>query len=112
MDQLYQSCIKLASENKISQKNTWSLGLIDHLSDLVKPSGPEGAGGTNFQRASCTLEAGIKIYSHRVDSVHSEVRASHCAPGPCDWPATIIVSGSHALKGPRCLQNCGAQRAS
>ncbi|TQD77418.1 hypothetical protein C1H46_037035 [Malus baccata] len=28
---------------------------------------------TNFQKASCTLEGGVnKIYSMRVDSVHSE----------------------------------------
>lgn len=72
MDQLYQNCIKLASENKISQKNTWGLRLIDHLSDLVKPSVEGGRPTTNFQRASCTLDAGIKIYSYRVDSVHNE----------------------------------------
>ena len=45
--------LKMASENKITAKNTWSLQLIDHLSDLVK-SGEER---TNFQRASCTLDA-------------------------------------------------------
>ncbi|KAF9599224.1 hypothetical protein IFM89_036350 [Coptis chinensis] len=27
---------------------------------------------TNFQKASCTLEAGVKIYASRVDSVHSK----------------------------------------
>ena len=68
---LYKNCIRLASENKISQKNTWNLQLIDHLEDLVRPSEEEGR-GTNFQRASCTLDAGIKIYAYRVDSVHSE----------------------------------------
>mmetsp|Transcript_7983 Transcript_7983/g.20854 ORF Transcript_7983/g.20854 Transcript_7983/m.20854 type:complete len:82 (+) Transcript_7983:422-667(+) len=26
----------------------------------------------NFQAVSCTLEAGVKIYASRVDSVHSE----------------------------------------
>jgi condensin complex subunit 2 len=68
--EMYKNCIKLAAENKISQKNTWSLNLIDHMSDLVKPS-DEGR-TTNFQNASCTLDAGIKIYAYRVDSVHSE----------------------------------------
>lgn len=67
---MYKNCIKLAAENKISQKNTWSLNLIDHMADLVKPS--EEGRTTNFQHASCTLDAGIKIYSYRVDSVHSE----------------------------------------
>lgn len=67
---MYKNCIKLAAENKISQKNTWSLTLIDHMSDLVKPA--EEGRTTNFQHASCTLDAGIKIYAYRVDSVHSE----------------------------------------
>lgn len=72
MAELYKNCIKLASENKISAKNTWNLNLIDHMSDLVKPSTEEGR-QTNFQRASCTLDAGVKIYAYRVDSVHSDV---------------------------------------
>ena len=65
---LYNNCLKLASENKISSKNTWALPLIDHISDLVQPSTDEGQ--TNFQRASVTLDAGVVIYAHRVDSVH------------------------------------------
>ncbi|CAN4103705.1 unnamed protein product [Withania somnifera] len=69
--ELFQNCIKLASENKINQKNTWELGLIDHLCDIVKVE-QESDAETNFQKASCTLEAGVKIYSMRVDSVHSE----------------------------------------
>ena len=32
---LYENCLKLATENKISSKNTWDLPLIDHISDLV-----------------------------------------------------------------------------
>ena len=65
---LYKSCIKLASENKINAKNTWSLQLIDHLSDIVH----DEKEGPNFQKASCTLDAGVKIYSSRVDSTHTE----------------------------------------
>jgi condensin complex subunit 2 len=63
--------IKLASENKITAKNSWSLALIDHLSDLVKAEKDDDT-STNFQKASCTLDAGVKIYASRVDSVHSE----------------------------------------
>ncbi|KAH7844805.1 hypothetical protein Vadar_031850 [Vaccinium darrowii] len=69
--ELFQNCIKLASENKINQKNTWELSLIDHLCDIIKVE-QEDDTETNFQKASCTLEAGVKIYSMRVDSVHSE----------------------------------------
>ncbi|KAM6572607.1 hypothetical protein CsatA_016687 [Cannabis sativa] len=69
--ELFQNCIKLASENKINQKNTWELNLIDHLTEIIKVE-EENNMETNFQKASCTLEAGVKIYSLRVDSVHSE----------------------------------------
>ncbi|KAF3339546.1 condensin complex subunit 2 [Carex littledalei] len=69
--ELYQNCIRLASENKINQKNTWELGLIDHLSEVIKADTEQDT-ETNFQKASCTLEAGVKIYSLRVDSVHAE----------------------------------------
>ncbi|KAF5481033.1 hypothetical protein F2P56_001724 [Juglans regia] len=68
---LFRNCIKLASENKINQKNTWELNLIDHLTEIIKVEEEDDA-ETNFQKASCTLEAGVKIYSLRVDSVHSE----------------------------------------
>ncbi|KAJ4848570.1 hypothetical protein Tsubulata_040953 [Turnera subulata] len=68
---LFQNCIKLASENKINQKNTWELNLIDHLCEIIKVEEEKDV-ETNFQKASCTLEAGVKIYSLRVDSVHSE----------------------------------------
>ncbi|KAI3497275.1 hypothetical protein L1887_39768 [Cichorium endivia] len=76
--ELFQNCIKLASENvsttlsasKINQKNTWELNLIDHIHDIIKVE--ENDAETNFQKASCTLEAGVKIYSTRVDSVHAE----------------------------------------
>ncbi|XP_059661098.1 condensin complex subunit 2 [Cornus florida] len=69
--ELFHNCIKLASENKINQKNTWELNLIDHICDLIKVEEEDDV-ETNFQKASCTLEAGVKIYSMRVDSVHSE----------------------------------------
>ncbi|GAU17138.1 hypothetical protein TSUD_106370 [Trifolium subterraneum] len=89
--ELFQNCIKLASENKINQKNTWDLDLIDHLTDIIRADDDNNDAETNFQmldflnyffvynctdgmnyRASCTLEAGVKIYSLRVDSVYSE----------------------------------------
>ncbi|XP_012572622.1 condensin complex subunit 2-like isoform X1 [Cicer arietinum] len=68
---LFHNCIKLASENKINQKNTWELDLIDHLNDIIRVEDDNNA-ETDFQMASCTLEAGVKIYSLRVDSVYSE----------------------------------------
>lgn len=64
-------CLKMASENKITAHNTWSLPLIEHLDDLIKDEHQAGR-NTNFQKASVTLDAGVKIYSYRVDSVHTE----------------------------------------
>ncbi|KAI0513547.1 hypothetical protein KFK09_009572 [Dendrobium nobile] len=69
---LLNNCLKLASENKINQKNTWELNLIDHLSEIIQTKHEVDDAETNFQKASCTLEAGVKIYSLRVDSLHSE----------------------------------------
>lgn len=70
LDDMYTSCLKLATENKITTNNSWSLQFIDHLSEFVIPGGREEE--TNFQRASVTLDAGVKIYCLRVDSVHTE----------------------------------------
>lgn len=64
-------CLKMASENKITAHNTWGLPLIEHLDDLIQEEGYTGR-RTNFQKASVTLDAGVKIYSYRVDSVHTE----------------------------------------
>lgn len=41
------------------------------MKDLLRQAQKEES-GTNFQIASCTLDAGVKIYAYRVDSVHSE----------------------------------------
>ncbi|KAF1334096.1 Condensin complex subunit 2, partial [Globisporangium splendens] len=70
---MYSTIIKMSSENKINVKNSWSLHLIDHMEDILGSSRKgEGEGGDpddtfNFQKASCTLDASIKIYSYRVD---------------------------------------------
>eukprot|EP01127_Copromyxa_protea_P024731 TRINITY_DN9893_c0_g1_i1.p1 TRINITY_DN9893_c0_g1~~TRINITY_DN9893_c0_g1_i1.p1 ORF type:complete len:681 (-),score=144.49 TRINITY_DN9893_c0_g1_i1:28-1833(-) len=61
--------MELYSRNKINQKNTWSLKLIDFLSDIahdVEVTEPKD----KFQVLSSTLDASVKIYSSRVDSVH------------------------------------------
>ncbi|XP_056697688.1 condensin complex subunit 2 isoform X1 [Spinacia oleracea] len=70
--ELFQNCVKLASENKINQKNTWELKLIDHLSEIIEAESEENNAETNFQKASCTLETGVKIYAARVDAWHAD----------------------------------------
>ncbi|CAH0520949.1 unnamed protein product [Peronospora belbahrii] len=68
---MYSTIIKMSSENKINVKNSWSLHLIDHMEDILHSSKRNATDGNddtyNFQKASCTLDASIKIYSYRVD---------------------------------------------
>lgn len=58
--------IKLATDNKINAKNSWTVALIDYFSDLTYLK--EGQ-SINFQKASATLDGCVKIYASRVDSV-------------------------------------------
>nr|XP_054765769.1 condensin complex subunit 2-like [Lytechinus pictus] len=65
----YSNCIKLSAENKINSKNAFGLHLIDYMAELLKSKKGEM---TNFQVASCTLDASAKIYAGRVDAIHAE----------------------------------------
>lgn len=68
---IFQRTLQLSQAGKITSKNAWGLELNEHLQDVVD----ESAGGKdsmNFQTASCTLDASVKIYSVRVDSVHNQ----------------------------------------
>lgn len=65
----YANCMKLSAENKITVKNAFGLHLIDYMAELLK----KNDGSTNFQMASCTLDASAKIYAYRVDCVHADV---------------------------------------
>ncbi|KAJ5073067.1 condensin complex subunit 2 [Anaeramoeba ignava] len=69
---MYELSIKLCTENKVNQKNSWSLNLIDYLEEVIDNQAKEKKGGTNFQVASFTIDASVKIYSYRVDSVLNE----------------------------------------
>lgn len=93
LGEVYQNAIRLNAENKINASNSWNLNLIDHLDRFVstntstnKPFAtapttasavsnlnleePNHTNGVNFTKASCTLDASVKIYSYRVDDVH------------------------------------------
>ena len=66
--EMYARCTKLSAQGKINTQNTWSLDLIDHMDDLIA----DNRAATDFQRASAAIDAGVQIYSSRVDSVHDE----------------------------------------
>ncbi|KAH9500795.1 hypothetical protein Btru_073028 [Bulinus truncatus] len=62
----YSDCIKLSAENKITSKNAFGLHLIDYMTELLRKKQLE-----NFQVASSTLDASVKIYAGRVDFIHT-----------------------------------------
>lgn len=59
----------LTLEQKINAQNSWNFALIDYFHDM---SLLKEGDGVNFQRASCTLDGCVKIYTSRVDSVATE----------------------------------------
>lgn len=56
-------------KQKINATNSWNFALIDYFHDM---SLLKEGDGVNFQKASCTLDGCVKIYTSRVDSVATE----------------------------------------
>ncbi|KAJ1939592.1 hypothetical protein FBU59_004069, partial [Linderina macrospora] len=69
LNQRYEEWMKIAADNKINANNTWDFALIDYFYDMRLLKDGDSI---NFQKASCTLDGCVKIYSSRVDSVASE----------------------------------------
>lgn len=65
----FEDWLKLATDNKINATNSWNFALIDYFHDM---SLLKEGDGVNFQKASCTLDGCVKIYTGRVDSVAIE----------------------------------------
>nr|XP_013180924.1 unnamed protein product [Papilio xuthus] len=63
------SWLKVVAENKLTMKNTWKSTLIDHFTDIRQFKEMQGI---NFQKASCTLDGCVKVYSTRVDDISEE----------------------------------------
>ncbi|GAA6063614.1 hypothetical protein JCM10212_006437 [Sporobolomyces blumeae] len=70
--QRYEEWMKLSTDNKITSTNTWSLALIDYFHDMSLLRNGDGDDSINFQKASCTLDGCVKIWTSRVDSVATE----------------------------------------
>jgi condensin complex subunit 2 len=65
----FEQWMKMATDNKINAANSWNFALIDYFHDM---SLLKEGDGVNFQKASCTLDGCVKIYTSRVDSVANE----------------------------------------
>ena len=65
----FEEWMKMATDNKINAVNSWNFALIDYFHDM---SLLKEGDGVNFQKASCTLDGCVKIYTSRVDSVATE----------------------------------------
>ncbi|KAK9326129.1 condensin complex subunit 2/barren [Lipomyces orientalis] len=65
----FEEWMKLATDNKINATNSWNFALIDYFHDM---SLLKEGNGINFQKASCTLDGCVKIYTSRIDSVATE----------------------------------------
>ncbi|KAF2212564.1 hypothetical protein CERZMDRAFT_58845 [Cercospora zeae-maydis SCOH1-5] len=65
----FETWMKMATDNKINATNSWDFALIDYFHDM---SLLKEGNGVNFQKASCTLDGCVKIYTSRVDSVATE----------------------------------------
>ncbi|KAI1518755.1 Condensin complex protein [Pyrenophora tritici-repentis] len=65
----FEEWMKMATDNKINANNSWNFALIDyfHEMSLLKEGDT-----VNFQKASCTLDGCVKIYTSRVDSVATD----------------------------------------
>ncbi|KND02135.1 condensin subunit BRN1 [Spizellomyces punctatus DAOM BR117] len=67
----FEEWMKIAADNKINATNSWNLALIDYFHDMTLLRDGDSI---NFQKASCTLDGCVKIYTSRVDSVDSETK--------------------------------------
>ncbi|KAE8268170.1 hypothetical protein A4X09_0g4161 [Tilletia walkeri] len=65
----FEEWMKMATDNKINSTNTWSFALIDYFHDMSLLRSDSGDGTINFQKASCTLDGCVKVWTSRVDSV-------------------------------------------
>jgi len=93
LEKMFRETIRMNAENRINASNSWKFRLIDNLdkfldddddSAATKKNFHSGSSGkssrnaiksgkgkrVNFTKASCTLDASVKIYSYRVDDVY------------------------------------------
>lgn len=93
LGKMYKQAIQMNAENRINASNSWNFKLIENIDKFLtedpddpspqhaSSAAPSHSNSTqdgnsqpgrrvNFTKASCTLDASVKIYSYRVDDVH------------------------------------------
>lgn len=82
LGEMYKRAIRMNAENRINAGNSWGLRLIENIDKFLVDEEQQDASPSsqepretqekrvNFTKASCTLDASVKIYSYRVDDVH------------------------------------------
>ncbi|EJD07497.1 barren [Fomitiporia mediterranea MF3/22] len=71
MSSNFEEWMKMATDNKINATNSWNFALIDYFHDMsLLRNNVDNS--INFQKASCTLDGCVKIWTSRVDSVGTE----------------------------------------
>lgn len=85
LNEMYSQAIQLNAANKINAGNSWGLNIIDKMHKFLGDDEDDGAAPidveekdasgakvkrVNFTKASCTIDACVKIYSYRVDDAH------------------------------------------
>ncbi|KAI5116872.1 hypothetical protein M0805_005838 [Coniferiporia weirii] len=71
MSSNFEEWMKMATDNKINATNSWNFALIDYFHDMSLLRN-DLDNSINFQKASCTLDGCVKIWTSRVDSVGTE----------------------------------------
>eukprot|EP00993_Chasmostoma_nieuportense_P002968 NODE_371_length_2337_cov_33.505430_g346_i0.p1 GENE.NODE_371_length_2337_cov_33.505430_g346_i0~~NODE_371_length_2337_cov_33.505430_g346_i0.p1 ORF type:complete len:762 (-),score=230.88 NODE_371_length_2337_cov_33.505430_g346_i0:50-2257(-) len=70
LQEMFDQCLRLSSENRITTRNSWELKLIDYLREVMENTMSQQ--NSNFHTASCTIDASMKIYINRVASLAEE----------------------------------------
>ncbi|WFC99761.1 hypothetical protein MYAM1_002506 [Malassezia yamatoensis] len=91
----FEEWMKMATDNKINSTNTWSFALIDYFHDMSLLRSESGDGSINFQKASCTLDGCIKVWTSRVDSVM--VETGRLLSGLQDQNESLAESDAHRV---------------
>ncbi|KAH9933294.1 condensin complex subunit 2/barren [Fomitopsis serialis] len=98
MSSNFEEWMKMATDNKINAANSWNFALIDYFHDMsLLRNNTDNS--INFQRASCTLDGCVKIWTSRVDSVGTETGkllsnlANEGRPGDDDGAASDNPDG-------------------